>query len=64
MAESVIGILKGEADLDQTFTNVAHAKRAANNAINLYNETRIHFHLYYKTPIWHVNYQRKMHFNH
>ncbi|WP_145990492.1 integrase core domain-containing protein, partial [Psychroflexus sp. MES1-P1E] len=36
--------------LDQTFANVAHAKRAAKNAINLYNEVRLHLSLDYKTP--------------
>ena len=37
MAERVNGILKDEFYLDQTFTDVQHAKRAAKNAINLYN---------------------------
>ena len=50
MAEHVNGILKDEFYLDQTFNNVAHAKRAAKNAINLYNEIRLHLSLYYKTP--------------
>ena len=50
MAERVNGILKDEFYLDQTFTNVAHAKRAAKNAINLYNEVRLHLSLDYKTP--------------
>lgn len=40
MAERVNGILKDEFYLDQTFDNIAHAKRAAKNAINLYNEVR------------------------
>ncbi len=35
MAERVNGILKDEFYLDQTFDNVAHANRAAKNAINL-----------------------------
>jgi len=43
LAERVNGILKDEFYLDQTFDNVAHAKRAAKNAINLYNEIRLHF---------------------
>ena len=30
--------------------NVAHAKRAAKNAIKLYNEIRLHVSLDYKTP--------------
>ena len=50
MAERVNGILKDEFYLDQTFANVAHAKRAAKNAINLYNEIRLHLSLDYKTP--------------
>ena len=50
MAERVNGILKDEFYLDQTFTNVDHAKRAAKNAINLYNEIRLHLSLDYKTP--------------
>ncbi len=50
MAERVNGILKDEFYLDQTFTDVAHAKRAAKNAINLYNEIRLHLSLDFKTP--------------
>ncbi|MEH6537361.1 MAG: integrase core domain-containing protein [Psychroserpens sp.] len=50
MAERVNGILKDEFYLDQTFTNVTHAKRAAKNEINLYNEIRLHLSLDYKTP--------------
>jgi putative transposase len=50
MAERVNGILKDEFYLDQTFTDVTHAKRAAKNAINLYNEIRLHLSLDYKTP--------------
>ena len=50
MAERVNGILKDEFYLDQTFMNVAHAKRAAKNAIKLYNEVRLHLSLDYKTP--------------
>jgi len=50
MAERVNGILKDEFYLDQTFDNAAHAKRAAKNAINLYNEIRLHLSLDYKTP--------------
>jgi len=50
LAERVNGILKDEFYLDQTFTNVAHAKRAAKNAIKLYNEIRLHLSLDYKTP--------------
>ncbi len=50
MAERVNGILKDEFYLDQTFMNTAHAKRAAKNAINLYNEVRLHLSLNFKTP--------------
>ena len=50
MAERVNGILKDEFYLDQTFADVDHAKRAAKNAINLYNEVRLHLSLDYKTP--------------
>jgi len=50
MAERVNGILKDEFYLDQTFTDVAHAKRATKNAINLYNEIRLHLSLDFKTP--------------
>jgi len=50
MAERVNGILKDEFYLDQTFDSVAHAKRAAKSAINLYNEVRLHLSLDYKTP--------------
>jgi len=50
IAERVNGILKDEFYLDQTFDNVTHAKRAAKNAINLYNEIRLHLSLDFKTP--------------
>ncbi|QLE03061.1 IS3 family transposase [Galbibacter sp. BG1] len=50
MAERVNGILKDEFYLDQTFTDVAHAKRATKNAIKLYNEIRLHLSLDFKTP--------------
>ncbi|MCK0123895.1 IS3 family transposase [Gelidibacter sp. F2691] len=50
MAERVNGILKDEFYLDQIFTNVAHAKRAAKNGIKLYNEIRLHLSLDYRTP--------------
>ena len=50
IAERINGILKDEFYLDQTFTNTAHAKRAAKNAINLYNQVRLHLSLDFKTP--------------
>ena len=50
IAERVNGILKDEFYLDQTFDSLAHAKRATKNAINLYNEVRLHLSLEYRTP--------------
>ncbi|MFD0862836.1 IS3 family transposase, partial [Sungkyunkwania multivorans] len=50
IAERVNGILKDEFYLDQTFDSLKHAKRAAKNAINLYNEIRLHLSLDYRTP--------------
>jgi putative transposase len=50
MAERVNELLKDAFYLTQTFANLAHAKRAAKNAINLYNEVRLHLSLNYKTP--------------
>jgi putative transposase len=50
IARRVNGILKDEFYLDQTFANEAHAMRAAKNAINLYNEVRLHLSLDFKTP--------------
>lgn len=50
MAERVNGILKDEFYLDQTFDSLQHAKRATKNAINLYNEVRLHLSLDFKTP--------------
>ncbi|WP_317039863.1 integrase core domain-containing protein [Kriegella aquimaris] len=50
MAERVNGILKDEFYLDRTFTSVFHAKKAAKNAIKLYNSKRLHLSLDYKKP--------------
>lgn len=50
LAERVNGILKDEFYLDQTFDSLAHAKRATKNAIDLYNEIRLHLSLNYNTP--------------
>ncbi len=50
MAERINGISKGEFYLDQTFDSLQHAKRATKNAINLYNQIRLHLSLDYKTP--------------
>jgi putative transposase len=50
MAERVNGILKDVFYLDQPFVNIAHAKKAAKNAIKLYNQVRLHLSLDFKTP--------------
>ena len=50
IAERVNGILKDEFYLDQTFDNLKYAKKATKSAINLYNQTRLHVSLNYKTP--------------
>ena len=50
IAERVKGILKDEFYLDQTFDSIQHAKRATKNAVNLYNEIRLHLALDFKTP--------------
>lgn len=50
VAERVNGILKDEFYLDQTFDSLQHAKKATKNAINLYNEIRLHLSLDFKTP--------------
>ncbi|MFK7834256.1 MAG: IS3 family transposase [Winogradskyella sp.] len=55
MAERVNGILKDEFYLDQTFDSLQHAKKATKNAINLYNEIRLHLSLDYKTPIYGIS---------
>ena len=50
MAERVNGIIKDEFYLDQTFASLEEAKRAAKNAIKLYNSKRLHLSLDYKIP--------------
>ncbi len=50
IAERLNGILKDEFYLDQTFDSLLHARRAAKNAINLYNSIRLHLSLNFKTP--------------
>lgn len=50
MVERINEILIDKFYLNQTFTDLAHAKRAAKNAINLYNEIRLYLSLDYKTP--------------
>ena len=50
VAERVNGILKDEFYLDQIFFNFEHAKKATKNAIDIYNNKRIHLSLQCKTP--------------
>jgi len=50
IAERINGILKDEFYLDQSFENVIHAKRATKNAVNIYNNKRLHLSLDFKTP--------------
>lgn len=50
VAERVNGILKDEFYLDQCFFSTGHARRAAKNAIDIYNSKRLHLSLGYKTP--------------
>jgi hypothetical protein len=50
IAERVNGILKDEFYLDQTFFNTRNAEQAAKNAIDIYNNKRLHVSLGYKTP--------------
>jgi len=50
IAERVNGILKDEFYLDQCFFSTRHAARAAKNAIDIYNNKRLHVSLGYKTP--------------
>jgi transposase InsO family protein len=50
IAERVNGILKDEFYLDQTFFSKKAATNATDNAINIYNNKRLHLSLGYKTP--------------
>ncbi len=50
VAERVNGILKDEFYLDQCFVNTYNAKVATKNAIDIYNNKRLHLSLGYKTP--------------
>ena len=50
IAERVNGILKDEFYLDNCFLNKALAVKAGKNAIEIYNEKRLHLSLDYKTP--------------
>jgi putative transposase len=50
IAERVNGILKDEFYLDQCFFSTGNACIAAKNAIDIYNNKRLHLSLGYKTP--------------
>lgn len=50
VAERVNGILKDEFYLDQCFFSTKLAKNATKNAIEIYNNKRLHLSLGYKTP--------------
>lgn len=50
IAERVNGILKDEFYLDQCFVNTFNAAVATKNAIDIYNNKRLHLSLGYKTP--------------
>ena len=50
IAERVNGILKDEFYLDQCFVNTYNASVATKNAIDIYNNKRLHLSLGYKTP--------------
>lgn len=50
IAERVNGILKDEFYLDQCFFNKKSASDATKNAIDIYNNKRLHLSLGYKTP--------------
>lgn len=50
VAERVNGILKDEFYLDQCFFSTKLAKKATKNAIEIYNNKRLHLSLGYKTP--------------
>ncbi len=50
IAERVNGILKDEFYLDQCFVNTSNACVATKNAIDIYNNKRLHVSLGYKTP--------------
>lgn len=50
IAERVNGILKDEFYLDQCFVNTRNACVATKNAIDIYNNKRLHLSLGYKTP--------------
>ncbi len=49
-AERINGILKGEFNLDQTFSSVKQARKAIKQAIDKYNNLRLHMSIGYRTP--------------
>lgn len=59
IAERVNGILKDEFYLDQCFISTKLARLATNNAIQIYNDKRLHLSLGYKTPKIVFEYQEK-----
>jgi putative transposase len=50
VAERVNGILKGELFLDSTFKNIGDARRAVVDAVEIYNNERLHCSLNMRTP--------------
>ena len=50
LAEKLNGILKYEFGLGCTFTNIEHARKATQQAVDVYNSCRPHKNLGYKTP--------------
>jgi len=50
MAERVNGILKQELGLDWKFRTLEEARQAVKEAVEIYNEERLHMSLDYKTP--------------
>ena len=50
LAERVNGILKDEYLLGWTFKDIIHARKACQEAVNLYNTRRPHWSLKFKTP--------------
>jgi putative transposase len=57
IAERVNGILKDEFYLDQCFFSLKNAQIATKNAINIYNNKRLHLSLDFKTPNMVFNYR-------
>ena len=50
IAERVNGILKDEFFLDQCFKSTQNVRAVSRQAINLYNDKRLHLSLNFKTP--------------